>query len=310
VKYYFANKQRVAESSSINGVKYYTKDHLGSSSAITDAKGMVLRTVNAPYGSEVYNLGTADVAYKFTYKEKDNTGLDYFGARFYDPEVGRFITPDPAKVGSNWYAYCNNNPLDYIDPNGKYPLSVTGNNPEKKAAVHTLGYWGCYNANQIQQERQIAAWNYADERGLGRPIDNEADAYRHFTWNVENTHKFGIDKARTIAGNHEKFGVDGFGGSKSSQMDLWNNSLGRSMGERFSSSKCDDIWGLASAMGLPVNSPNDSRLSNWNFNSYAPIPDWASTYLDYAESQGWSADYTTDIYNDNSSSIQDGSYYD
>ena len=45
----------------------------------------------------------------------------YFGARWYDPELGRFISQDPAKDGLNWYAYCNNNPLKYIDPDGFAP---------------------------------------------------------------------------------------------------------------------------------------------------------------------------------------------
>ena len=39
--------------------------------------------------------------------------------RFYDPEVGRFITQDPAKQGLNWYSYCRNNPLRYTDPDGR-----------------------------------------------------------------------------------------------------------------------------------------------------------------------------------------------
>jgi len=42
--------------------------------------------------------------------------LIYFGSRFYDPEIGRFINQDPAKAGPNWYAYCNNNSLRYVDP--------------------------------------------------------------------------------------------------------------------------------------------------------------------------------------------------
>jgi uncharacterized protein RhaS with RHS repeats len=45
--------------------------------------------------------------------------LSYFGARFYDPEVGRFLTQDPAKQGLNWYSYCGNNPLRYVDPDGQ-----------------------------------------------------------------------------------------------------------------------------------------------------------------------------------------------
>jgi RHS repeat-associated protein len=119
VKYYFANNQRVAENSSVDGVRYYIQDHLGSTSAITDATGaLVLRTNNAPYGEIADTQGDSSVRYTFTGKEQDGTGLYYFGARFYDPEVGRFISVDPAMDGVNWYAYCYNNPVKYIDPIG------------------------------------------------------------------------------------------------------------------------------------------------------------------------------------------------
>lgn len=50
------------------------------------------------------------------------TGLVYLRNRYYDPETGIFITTDPAKDGFNWYVYCNNNPLKYVDPNGLQPV--------------------------------------------------------------------------------------------------------------------------------------------------------------------------------------------
>jgi RHS repeat-associated protein len=80
---------------------------------------LVRRIVYAPYGSESASEGTAEVSYKYTDKEKDTTGLYYFEARYYDPEIGRFISVDPGKDGDNWYAYCRNNPVKYVDPTGK-----------------------------------------------------------------------------------------------------------------------------------------------------------------------------------------------
>ena len=59
--------------------------------------------------------------------EKD-IGLNYFGARFYDPLTGRFISMDPAPIEAsnhysvNRYAYANNNPYKYIDPDGRLPV--------------------------------------------------------------------------------------------------------------------------------------------------------------------------------------------
>ena len=48
----------------------------------------------------------------------DETGLIYLRNRYYDPAIGRFITEDPAKDGLNWYAYCGNNPVNYVDSLG------------------------------------------------------------------------------------------------------------------------------------------------------------------------------------------------
>ena len=46
------------------------------------------------------------------------SGLIYLRNRYYDPSIGRFITEDPARDGLNWYVYCRNNPIRYIDPTG------------------------------------------------------------------------------------------------------------------------------------------------------------------------------------------------
>lgn len=54
------------------------------------------------------------------------TGLIYLRARYYDPSIGRFISEDPIKDGSNWYAFCNNNPVTFIDPSGMEYLVVSG----------------------------------------------------------------------------------------------------------------------------------------------------------------------------------------
>lgn len=53
-------------------------------------------------------------------------GLYYFNARWYDPELGRFITEDPIKDGLNWYAYVSNNPLNKIDPTGLEEANAPG----------------------------------------------------------------------------------------------------------------------------------------------------------------------------------------
>ncbi len=46
------------------------------------------------------------------------TGWVYLRNRYYNPETGRFINEDPARDGSNWYVYCKNNPVTFVDPWG------------------------------------------------------------------------------------------------------------------------------------------------------------------------------------------------
>ncbi len=52
------------------------------------------------------------------YQDDAETGLQQVGHRLYDPSIGRFLTRDPEGDGLNWYAYCNNNPVNAIDPEG------------------------------------------------------------------------------------------------------------------------------------------------------------------------------------------------
>ncbi|MFH1202246.1 MAG: RHS repeat-associated core domain-containing protein [Candidatus Omnitrophota bacterium] len=80
-----------------------------------------------PYGSVSKQTGTFDPKHKFTGKELDaSTGLYFYGARYYDPTIGRFITPDsivqaPSDPQSlNRYSQSRNNPITYIDPNGRW----------------------------------------------------------------------------------------------------------------------------------------------------------------------------------------------
>ena len=51
----------------------------------------------------------------------------YFNSRFYDPTTGRFLTEDPSRKGVNWYAYCENDPINRTDPTGMLPVDDVAN---------------------------------------------------------------------------------------------------------------------------------------------------------------------------------------
>ncbi|HKR23161.1 MAG TPA: RHS repeat-associated core domain-containing protein, partial [Pyrinomonadaceae bacterium] len=101
------------------GVSYFLTDHLGSTSALTDSTGAVVETLS--YDSFGNNAGSTRTRYTYTGRERDpDTGLLYYRARFYDPQIGRFMSEDPIGLagGINPYAYVGNSPVNYIDPWG------------------------------------------------------------------------------------------------------------------------------------------------------------------------------------------------
>ena len=70
----------------------------------------------------VSRTGTTPTPFGFVggaqYQTDADSGLMLLGHRYYDASIGRFISSDPIQAGTNWYAYCTNNPLRGIDPTG------------------------------------------------------------------------------------------------------------------------------------------------------------------------------------------------
>ena len=125
--YIFIDGGYITLSGSTPVYHYYLKDHLGSNRVVCNASGTVEQANHYyPFGGlfgESTNGNTQK--YKYNGKEYDRVhGLDWYdyGARFMSPDVGRFITMDPMAekyYSTSPYAYCDNNPINAIDPNGK-----------------------------------------------------------------------------------------------------------------------------------------------------------------------------------------------
>jgi RHS repeat-associated protein len=99
---------------------YFIQDHLGSTRALTDTTGNIIE--QQEYDSFGNSSGSAFTRYGYTGRERDpDTGMLYYRARFYDPEVGRFASEDPIGFESddeNWYSYISNDPVNDTDPSG------------------------------------------------------------------------------------------------------------------------------------------------------------------------------------------------
>src|ERR1044071_5946506 len=141
-------------------VEYYGLDAIGNVRVVTDQANTVIeRHDYLPFGEEctvgpcAANPGLgAGQARKFTGKERDTeTGLDYFGARYYGSRIARFTTQDPIY---NWQenildpqrwnrdGYGPSNPLRYIDPEGRAAVlqipQLSAQTLQRNARIHSV----------------------------------------------------------------------------------------------------------------------------------------------------------------------------
>jgi len=129
-----------------NKIRYQYGNHLGSASLELDTLGNLISYEEYfPYGGTSFTAGKNQKEvklkeYRYTGKERDDfTGLYYYGARYYAPWLGRWMSADPSgpQDGLNLYEYVSSNPIGYIDPDGnekKEPGSF------KKAWDFSLGF--------------------------------------------------------------------------------------------------------------------------------------------------------------------------
>jgi RHS repeat-associated protein len=135
-EYVFFDGERVARrdgATGTGGVFYYFSDHLKTASVITDSAGVIKAESDYyPWGGELQFVNNDSNDYKFTDKKRDlETGLDYFGARYYSNGLGRWVssdwsaTPVPVPYTDfydpqtlNLYQFAGGNPASKADPDG------------------------------------------------------------------------------------------------------------------------------------------------------------------------------------------------
>jgi RHS repeat-associated protein len=105
---------------------YFLSDGLGSTMAITDDVGTVVRDYTYDvYGEVTGGSGTVDSEFQFAGEQVDgSTGLQYLRNRYYDMESGTFISRDPMAAGPGWlehsFSYATSNPTNLVDPLGLF----------------------------------------------------------------------------------------------------------------------------------------------------------------------------------------------
>lgn len=173
-------------------VTFFHNDLAGTPMLATNAAGAVVWKENyLPFGHrQVADSASSGNKLWFTGKAYDrDTQLSYMGARYYMPLLGRFTGVDPMEIvpeqphSFNRYAYANNNPYKYVDPDGQFPIPLL-----VKASAATIFLVAGANAamtpeQRAQMARQLAqqsqrlsdalgrASNWVFNEGTDKPVD-------------------------------------------------------------------------------------------------------------------------------------------
>jgi RHS repeat-associated protein len=182
---------RSASTGSRGGSVYLGKDILGSVRSATGEYGTLegryeYDAFGKPYKGELgdgMNLGYTGKPYDAV------TGLYNYGYRDYKPEAARFTTVDPIRDGNNWFAYVNNDPVNFVDLWGLAPGDIFVSIDDA-----AIDFGNTYNDDSIKSNREYGASIYEKDGGYTYSIPSKGSSHS-VTPSVEPT-------ARTIADLH------------------------------------------------------------------------------------------------------------
>jgi RHS repeat-associated protein len=183
---------------------------------------MVSKDAYYPFGMRIAGLSQTvddpDPRYKYNGKELDEEkGLDWlaYGARYYDPEIGRWHVVDPKLVEFSPYNYGINDPIQYVDPNGENPgdFLFLLMNPLDIPTVYS-----------IKSDAMLVSEQWGSTRGLPHGTGNIQDAFRHTYLAIRLTRALGPHKAGLLLAMHEA-GTPGNEDTDLAQ-DIHNNAAG------------------------------------------------------------------------------------
>lgn len=194
--------------------RYQVRDHLGSHALELDGQATLLsQEVHYPFGGTSWWAAASSSQARYKYrryagKERDASGLYYYGQRYYAPWLQRWLNPDPAGYvdGANLYRMVGNRPLDFTDRQGtvKVPLDILlGDVLDPTAELIGTGWFEELRWNDSQQgfastgtvyghgmqpfEGASPEWSLSDEGSAIALFRDDADNLRLFT-NTQHQH--------------------------------------------------------------------------------------------------------------------------
>ena len=178
-KYYIAGGQTVAMGKD-GVISYLLPDTLGSVSLTLYADGSTKSVqVYAPYGATRYSDGSTPTAYGFTGQRADSaTGLMDYGARYYDPISGRFISADSVQsngTGADPFAYVDDNPETNTDPTGHRMTGADGGANQTAIASPD----GSIHVSDVNSDGVPYTVNYSSGEQEGPQLRNYPNGYNN-----------------------------------------------------------------------------------------------------------------------------------
>ncbi|MBU4448453.1 MAG: hypothetical protein KKD99_07695, partial [Proteobacteria bacterium] len=186
----------------------YLYDGKGNVTGLVDSADMVATTYQYdPFGAPLAAPGSPSQPMQFSTKPYDpETGLSYYGFRFYSPHMARWLTRDPIGEygGINLYEFIGNNPVNFADPLGLWMVGITGS--QSVEVGHTF-----YDPPYAYGIGETGSANIGFSFGKGRELGLES--FRSFGWFAGGPYDHGYPNPKAgKLGNFVYGAFAGFGG--------------------------------------------------------------------------------------------------
>ncbi len=197
-KYIYAGDQRIAMRDGVNRLHYYLNDHLGSARVVIDSAGTIKDKYHyLAFGSPLDMTTSTGQPNKYTGKPYDmdaGMNLYYYGARYYDAELGRFTQVDQLRNKyPEWgaYVYVGDNPHKYFDPDGRDAVPIVFKDYLIDGTYRNLGHAGILLINDKTGLTKYYEYGRYDKEQKGIVRNRKVP-------NVEIDRKTGLPTAKSL----------------------------------------------------------------------------------------------------------------